>query len=157
MPAGLVSSLTVAATPTHRPRPVNDLSSDVARVRTALWRELETINHYEELARQASSEDVRTFFLHLANEEKEHVAEATALLRRLDAQQEVFFQKDYTAAHFSGAKPAAAPTPPSKPVAVTLEELRLPRDPSLTPYALPAPPSTSAHAFTVGVLKRRDR
>jgi hypothetical protein len=129
-------------------RALNDLTTDVARIRSVLWRELETINSYEELARQASSEEVRAFFNHLAQEEKEHVAEATMLLRRLDPGQESHFQKEYAAAHFTGAAPAAAKPNP-------VEDLRLPRDPSRTPYAIPAPPSPIASGLTVGSLRRR--
>ncbi|MGQ0506764.1 MAG: ferritin family protein [Myxococcaceae bacterium] len=88
------------------PIQLDDLTTDLARVRSVLLRELETINSYEELARQASNDEVKAFFLHLAKEEKEHVAEATLLLRRLDADQEAYFQKDYSAAHFAGQPPA---------------------------------------------------
>ncbi|MFN7134345.1 MAG: hypothetical protein ACK4N5_19860 [Myxococcales bacterium] len=76
--------------------------TDVALVRQTLMRELETINAYEEFASQASSEDVRIFLKHLADDEKEHVAEATALLRALDAVQEQFFQQDVSIEHMKG-------------------------------------------------------
>ncbi len=152
------SSLTVEVPARIVATVLNDLTTDVARVRTVLWRELETINHYEELARQASSDEVKAFFQHLAQEEKEHVAEATLLLRRLDPGQELFFQKDYAAGHFNGAA-AAKPVPPPvaapKPTAVAVEDLRLPRDLSRTPYAIPAPPAPSASGLTVGSLRRR--
>ncbi len=76
--------------------------TDVALVRMTLARELETINAYEEFASQAQSEDVRIFLKHLADDEKEHVAEATALLRALDAVQEHFFQQDVSVEHMKG-------------------------------------------------------
>lgn len=124
--------------------------TDLARIRLVLLRELETINHYEELARAAESEEIRAFFLHLAEEEKEHVAEATYLLRKLDPGQEAHFQKDFSTAHFEGEAPH-----PVKPNG-GLQDLRLPADPTKIVSALPASPSPSARPFTVGALRRRD-
>lgn len=121
---------------------ITDSSSDVARIRSVLARELETINTYEALAREARSPETRAFLLHLANEEKEHVAEATALLRRLDAQLEAHFGKEYTLAHFQGAA-----------AKVELPE-RLPTEPHRIVHALPAPPSRTAGQLTVGALRR---
>lgn len=98
--------------------PDNDLSTDVALVRQVLARELETINEYEAHARAASTPELRDFFLHLAAEEKEHVAEAVHMLRLLDAGQEAHFAKPVTTGHFQGAiegrpspAPARAPAP----------------------------------------------
>ncbi|HLM45051.1 MAG TPA: ferritin family protein, partial [Myxococcaceae bacterium] len=71
--------------------PDNDLSTDVALVRRVLARELETINEYEAFAQAASNPEVRAFFAHLAAEEKEHVAEATQMLRMLDSAQDTHF------------------------------------------------------------------
>src|SRR3954463_1688006 len=126
---------------------LNDLTTDVARIRSVLLRELETVNNYEELARQAASEEVRAFFLHLAAEEKEHVAEATLLLRRLDADQDAHFKKDFPASHFQAA--AAKPHPAPRPGA-----LRVPADPRRVIHALPSPPSHYAGGLTVGSLRR---
>jgi len=139
--------------------------TDLARVRLVLLRELETINHYEELARAADSEEIRAFFLHLAEEEKEHVAEATFLMRKLDPGQEAHFAKDFSAAHFQGAPPAPAPArPPPPPASATvsarpqpdgpLEHVRIPTDPRRVLTALPAVPHPAASPFTVGPLKR---
>jgi hypothetical protein len=122
-------------------------ATDVARVRDALIRELETITRYEQLAAQADSPDVRNFFLHLANEEKEHVAEAVMLMRQLDPVLEPHFGKPLDLTHF--AKPEVAASPPA------LEDLRIPRDIAKMPYAMPAPPHPTAGQFSVGPLKRR--
>ncbi len=101
--------------------PEKDLSTDVALVRQVLARELETINEYEAHARAASTPELRDFFLHLAAEEKEHVAEAVHMLRLLDAGQEAHFSNPVTTGHFQGAiegrpsSPARAPAPPPAP------------------------------------------
>lgn len=60
-------------------------------IRLALVRELETINHYAELADLADEPVVKQLMLHLMDEEKEHVAELTATLRRFDPRQDVHF------------------------------------------------------------------
>src|SRR5690348_4669106 len=103
-------------------------SADLARLRLVLTRELETISTYEALARETSTDELRTFFLNLAQEEKEHVAEATLLLRRFDDGQDAFFQKNYSQEHFAGNAPHPAVTANERPPAA---------------------------AFTVGPLKRR--
>lgn len=136
--------------------------TDLARVRLVLLRELETINHYEELARAAESEEIRAFFLHLAEEEKEHVAEATFLMRKLDPGQEAHFAKDFSTAHFRGEVPSSPPAGSAGPATVPprpqpdgpLEQLRLPSDPRRVLTALPASPNPVASPFTVGPLKR---
>ena len=135
--------------------PDNDLSTDVALVRRVLARELETINEYEAHARAASTPELRDFFLHLAAEEKEHVAEAIHMLRLLDAGQEAHFVKPVAAGHFQGAiegkpSPAPAPAAPSEPAPpVSLLE------PQRVIYGVPAPPpSPGAQPLTVGSLRR---
>lgn len=75
--------------------------TDMARVRYVLARELETISEYEQLARESDDPLVRDFMAHLAAEEKEHVAEAVLLLRRLDPDQNADFEKDIQLDHFS--------------------------------------------------------
>lgn len=150
-------------------------SKDIARIRQVLSRELETISEYEELARAAESADVRAFFLHLAEEEKEHVAEAVYLLSRLDPGQRSQNAKDFSQAHFLGgtgavsANPDVAPDPAPTPAprhsaALTVsgatsndgylpEGLKLPGDPHRLIHALPAPPGPRAGSFSVGPLK----
>ena len=150
----------------------NDLSSDVALVRRVLARELETINEYEASARASSSPELRDFFLHLAAEEKEHVAEAVHMLRLLDAGQEAHFTKPVAAGHFQGAisgqpqppaAPPAAPPPAAPPQATPPARNGRPASeppPALVPpervlYGVPAPPpSPGAQPLTVGSLRR---
>lgn len=137
-------------------------SKDIARIRQVLARELETINEYEQLARDSESEEARNFFLHLALEEKEHVAEATWLLAKLDPEQMAQYEKDFSKGHLeptaAPAKPATAPAqrPPQPDMAAYLPEThKLPGEPARVIHALPAPPSPSSGHFTVGPLKRR--
>lgn len=92
--------------------------TDMERVRHVLSRELETINEYEQLAREAESPAVRDFLFHLAAEEKEHVTEAVMVLRQLDPRQEAYFAAGVEPGHFASTqegpapKTAPAPTPP---------------------------------------------
>jgi hypothetical protein len=132
--------------------PRGTFDTDMARVRLVLIRELETISVYESLARDAQGAETKAFFEHLALEEKEHVAEATYLLRKLDAGQETSFQATYTEAHFQ-----PAPGAPSQGEASAAPDasLPLPTDPRRLLYALPAPASPTAGAFTVGTLRRK--
>ena len=104
------------------------MPTDLELVRQVLARELDTINQYEQAAREAESELIRAFFRHLADEEKEHVGEAIALLHQLDPAQRLRSgTADVRAEHFGGAdaRPAAQTTAPPR------------------------------HTFTVGSLKRR--
>jgi hypothetical protein len=161
--------------------PDNDLSTDVALVRRVLARELETINEYEAFARAASSPELRDFFLHLAAEEKEHVAEAVHMIRLLDAGQEAHFSKPVVAGHFQGAiergapagtRPAApapaapapaAPAPeapagsagPSRNGRAGPGEPPVLIQPERALYGVPAPPpSPGVQPLTVGSLRR---
>ncbi len=159
----------------HLPPRMNDgpsgtLDTDEARVRHVLIRELETISVYEALARAADAPDVRAFFEHLAKEEKEHVAEATWLLRQLDKGQDADFQRNFSTAHFKG-EVSSAPDAPAQPAAgapssegvqkadlrrpYIPEDYRLPQNAHRTMYALPAPQTEYTGVFTVGPLKTR--
>lgn len=103
---------------------------DLTVIRLALVRELETINHYQELHDQATDPAVKTLMQHLMEEEKEHVAELTAMLRNLDAVQDQYFREGHSAAIGTGdvgalahklealAPQASAPIPVPVPVPV---------------------------------------
>lgn len=97
-----------------------DASSATLRaVRLALVRELETINHYAELAEMADEPAVKQLMLHLMDEEKEHVAELTATLRHFDARQDAHFAGDHAAGiGEAGVVPTiGAKAPPGAPAA----------------------------------------
>ena len=74
-------------------------------IRLALIRELETINHYQELHDLADDADVKQLMLHLMDEEKEHVAELTEILRRLDPEQNRYFEEGHAVEIGSGGVP----------------------------------------------------
>ncbi|HSP81752.1 MAG TPA: ferritin [Myxococcaceae bacterium] len=130
-------------------------SDDVSLIRRVLARELETINEYEASARASQNPQVRAFFLHLAEEEKEHVAEAVHMLRLLDAGQEAHFARPVAEGHFEGAAPRASSVP--VPVAPPLEPAQEPIPPlpaQRAVHGVPATPSMGALPLTVGSLRR---
>lgn len=100
-------------------------TDDRALLRKFIARELETINEYERFATLASSPEIKRFFEHVADEEREHVAEGMHELTRLDPRQRT--SVDYHEAHGlepTRASPAAAvvpaapePEPPPPPAA----------------------------------------
>jgi rubrerythrin len=128
-------------------QPPSTPPGDLPRIRQALARALETVSLYEASAADASSDEVRDFFTHLANEQKEHVVEAVAMLRKLDGTFDALFGKDYTPEYFQ--KPLEVPLPSEK----TLE--RIAREPGRAVHAMPAPPSPTAGPLTVGSLRKR--
>lgn len=88
-------------------------------IRLALVRELETINHYAELADLSDEPVVKQLMLHLMDEEKEHVAELTATLRRFDPRQDVHFAGSHASqlGEVGAAPPIGAKAPPGSPTA----------------------------------------
>ena len=85
-------------------------------VRVALMRELETINHYQELHDLADDPEVRELLLHLMDEEKEHVAELTTILRRIDERQDSHFRSGHAERiEAGGAPPSPGEKPPPPP------------------------------------------
>jgi hypothetical protein len=165
-------SLTVPPAGRNGPGPMagpsdSELLNDVARIRRVLARELETINEYEAFAQAASNPEVRAFFAHLAAEEKEHVAEATQMLRQLDSAQNAHFANPIAPGHYqktigaspvpspapspaSAPSPAASASPNGRPAVEPISTL----PPERVIYGLTAPPSQNAYPLTVGSLRR---
>jgi|GEM_PF-1346043 len=161
-------SLTVPPAGRNGPGPMagpsdSELLSDVARIRRVLARELETINEYEAFAQSSSNPEVRAFFAHLAAEEKEHVAEATQMLRLLDSAQDTHFTNPIAPGHYQkaiggppGPSPTQSPEPSNngpaggRPVVEPVSTL----PPHRVIYGLTAPPSQNAYPLTVGSLRR---
>ncbi len=56
-------------------------------VRLAIIAELDAINLYIQLAEAVDDEDIKKVFLDIAREEKTHVGEFLAILKRLDPEQ----------------------------------------------------------------------
>src|SRR5690606_33008504 len=87
----------------------------------------------------------RDFMAHLALEEKEHVAEAVLLLRRLDPDQNADFEKDIQLAHFS-EHGSEAPTLSASPAPSTHGPVPRPSVSGSTRQIL----AKAASDFTVG-------
>lgn len=105
--------------------------ADDVLIRTVLARECDTINEYLELAARAQSPEVRALLLHIAEEEREHVAVCVQALRRLDPEQAAWFDRPH--------EEPGAPTPDALPA----------------PARAPGPPGL--RGFTVGSLVRSPR
>ena len=63
-------------------------------LREDLIGELGAINQYQEHIDEIDDEEVKKILGHIRDDEKEHVAELTKILRKLDETQEEKFQKE---------------------------------------------------------------
>ncbi len=79
---------------------------DASILRDILARECDTVNEYVRLAEKATREDVRDLVLHLAKEEKEHIAECARLLAHLDDEYLEYLKKPLSHAIGDSAPPA---------------------------------------------------
>ena len=114
------------------------MSSDAAILREILARECETVNHYESLAARAESDSVRTLVLHLASEEKEHIAECARLLAHVDDEYAQMMAKPL--AHALGEHAVEAGAPPA----------------AEPPAPAHVPGASTRAGFTIGSLISRD-
>jgi len=69
-------------------------NKDLKNIREDLIGELVAINQYQEHIDETSNEEIKKTLTHIMNEEKEHVAEITKIIRGLDKTQEEKFQKE---------------------------------------------------------------
>ena len=69
-------------------------NKDLKNLREDLVGEFEAINQYQEHIDEADSEEVKKVLGHIRDDEKEHVAELTKLIRKMDPVQEEKFQKE---------------------------------------------------------------
>ncbi|MBI2853329.1 MAG: hypothetical protein HYX87_00215 [Chloroflexi bacterium] len=60
---------------------------DLQMLRDALVAELQAINQYEENVDMIDDEEAQEMLLHIASEEKEHVAELVKMIKKLDPEQ----------------------------------------------------------------------
>ncbi|HHT08922.1 MAG TPA: rubrerythrin [Candidatus Atribacteria bacterium] len=67
----------------------------VRAIRFMIAAEFEAIQLYQQTAESTSDKLSQEVLLDIANEEKEHVGEFLRLLRELDPEEEVFYQKGY--------------------------------------------------------------
>ena len=63
-------------------------------LREDLMGELEAINQYQEHIDEIDNEEVKKILNHIRDDEKEHFAELTKIIRKLDEIQEEKFQKE---------------------------------------------------------------
>jgi rubrerythrin len=63
-------------------------------LRQDLVGELEAINQYQEHIDEIDDEEIKKILIHIMNDEKEHFAELTKIIRKIDAIQEEKFQKE---------------------------------------------------------------
>ena len=63
-------------------------------LREDLVGELQAINQYQEHIDESDNEEVKKILGHIRDDEKEHVAELTKLIRKIDEIQEEKFQKE---------------------------------------------------------------
>ena len=77
---------------------LNDIKNmdnkDLKNLRDDFIGELEAINQYQEHIDETDNEEIKKVLGHIRDDEKEHVAELTKLLRKLDETQEEKFQKE---------------------------------------------------------------
>lgn len=69
------------------------MPSDADLLRHVMARECETVNEYLALAEQAVSPEVKGLLLHLAYEEKEHIAVCAKELMKVDADHKMWMEK----------------------------------------------------------------
>jgi rubrerythrin len=76
----------LATTPTDLSKVGKDnINKEILRL--GIIAELDAISLYEQLADNATDENIKEVFLDVANEEKEHVGEFKTLLNKFDAEQ----------------------------------------------------------------------
>ena len=66
----------------------------IKNLREDLIGELAAINQYQEHIDEIDDEEVKKILSHIRDDEKEHVAELTKIIRKLDITQEEKFQKE---------------------------------------------------------------
>ena len=69
-------------------------NKDLNNLRQDLVGELEAINQYQEHIDEIDDEEIKKVLTHIMNDEKEHVAELTKIIRKIDAIQEEKFRKE---------------------------------------------------------------
>lgn len=67
---------------------------DLINLRKDLIGELEAINQYQEHINVSNNEEAKHVWEHIRDDEKEHFAELTKIIRKLDETQEQKFQKE---------------------------------------------------------------
>ena len=69
-------------------------NKDLKNLREDIIGELQAINQYQEHIDEANDEKIKNVLSHIRDDEKEHFAELTKLIRKIDEIQEQKFQKE---------------------------------------------------------------
>ena len=69
-------------------------NKDLKNLREDLIGELGAINQYQQHINETDNEEIRKVLGHIRDDEKEHLAELTKIIRNLDETQEEKFQKE---------------------------------------------------------------
>ncbi len=69
-------------------------NNDLNNLREDLIGELQAINQYQDHIDKSDDEEVKKVLSHIRDDEKEHFAELTKIIRKLDLTQEEKFQKE---------------------------------------------------------------
>jgi len=69
-------------------------NKDLKNLREDLIGELEAINQYQKHIDETDNEKIKKVLSHIADDEKEHFAELTKLIRELDKTQKEKFEKE---------------------------------------------------------------
>lgn len=72
----------------------NDTDIDLEMLREDLISELQAINQYQEHIDSIDDDEAREVLEHIRDDEKEHVAQLTKLIRKLDPLQAEMFKKE---------------------------------------------------------------
>ncbi len=72
----------------------DDLEVDLEMLREDLIAELQAINQYQEHIDSVDDDDAREVLEHIRDDEKEHVAQLTKLIQKLDPLQAEMFRKE---------------------------------------------------------------
>ena len=72
----------------------NDTDIDLEMLREDLIGELQAINQYQEHIDTIEDDEAREVLEHIRDDEKEHVAELTKVIRKLDPLQAEMFKKE---------------------------------------------------------------
>lgn len=136
--------------------------TDLEILRVVLARELDTINEYAALARQATDPAVRTLLEHIGRDEEEHVAECIQWMARLNPTLAGYLARQPE--HILGATAGAVPTSAAHPASPAVHPASPAVHPGPRPTAaagsaleriLPGAQLVSRQGLTVGPLVRR--
>ncbi|MEY3211709.1 MAG: hypothetical protein RIT28_2190 [Pseudomonadota bacterium] len=119
------------------------MPSDADLLRHVMARECETVNEYLAMAAQAQSPEVKGLLLHLAYEEKEHIAVCAKALMNVDADHKMWMEKVHAPLDEHGQRLNTSASGDHGPGTNPTQSV------GAAPSALPAKPQ-----FTIGSLIR---